>query len=125
MQKFFFPGQIVAVKKAGIIEHEGVVVHNNNVVHNSPHHGGVILSSMDIFSSGQEIIASDKYVPKNSSAYIVSAAYASVGKKKWWPWYNCQHFISEIAGLRPRSRQLAQVMPFLALFFLAVGLSRR
>lgn len=123
-QNFFLPGQIIMVKKAGVIDHEGLVVHGNRVIHNSPQHGGVVLSAMEDFAGDQAAMISDKYSPRVSRDQIIINAYAAVGKKKWLPWYNCQHFISEIAGLPPHSRQVKQAVPFFLIFCLALGLRK-
>lgn len=75
------------------------------VVHNSFKEGKVVISTYEDYAEGHDIVESTRYTPHVLAHQMEANARRLLGKP-WRPWYNCQHFITEIAGLKPHSWQM-------------------
>lgn len=106
--EMYYPGQILETDKLGF-RHEGLYVGGNQVIHSSPRQGGVAISSLLEFSGPAGVKLSTLYKPKVSAEQMVFNAYRQLqAGRKWWPWDNCQNFISEVAGQQSDSPQWRQ-----------------
>lgn len=115
---------IIERKKLGIVEHPGLRFMcwgQPMVIHNSFRAGEVIISTYQEYAEGNDIIVSERYKPAVPGYQMEMNARRLLGKK-WRPWYNCQHFITEVAGLRPDSRQWNQALASVALLAVVVAL---
>jgi hypothetical protein len=122
----FLQPEIVERKKLGVFDHPGLRVMNGNrveVIHNSFEKGKVIISDYDEYAEGHEVIASGRYRPSIPGYQMEANARRLIGTS-WRPWYNCQHFISEVAGEEPRSYQLEWFLGSFALFALIAAIKR-
>jgi hypothetical protein len=105
-----YPGQILETDKLGF-RHEGLYVGNNQVIHCSPRHGGVTISPLSEFAGPAGVRVSSRYKPRASAERMVFNAYQQLqSDRKWWPWNNCQNFVSEIAELPSDSPQWRQLL---------------
>lgn len=108
MRSRFYEGAIVERKKAGVITHPGVVViqeHQLMVIHNTPFSGGIIMSTVDEYANGHDIVISKKYTSSLSSLQVATNARSALGRK-WFLFFNCQHFVTWAAGHEPNSPDL-------------------
>lgn len=122
----WYEGLIVEVQKLGVIDHPGVLVRNGpdwDVIHNSPIAGEVIMSSIEDFTVNRKLSFPSRYRPEINPAVIAQNARLKLGKP-WTPFYNCQHFVSEVAGLKPSSHDLKLIFFFMGLGVLSLALRR-
>ncbi len=113
----FYEGAIVERKKAGVITHPGIVVmhgHQLMVIHNTPFSGGVVMSLVEEYANGCDVIISKKYTSTLPSSQVARNARSALGQK-WFLLFNCQHFVTWAAGHEPNSPDLNMAC------FLSVG----
>lgn len=108
MKSRFYEGTIVERKKAGVITHPGIVTmqgHQLMVIHNTPFSGGVVMSSMEEYANGHDVIISKKYTSSLLPSQVARNAQSALGQK-WFLLFNCQHFVTWAAGHEPNSPDL-------------------
>ncbi|MGH1378830.1 MAG: hypothetical protein ACRBB3_08405 [Alphaproteobacteria bacterium] len=123
----FYEGAVIEVKIAGMIDHPGILVHDGLgwcVIHNSYIAGGVVISTLADFAGNRKIHFSSRYRNTANPFLIVKNARLKLGTK-WSPLYNCQHFVSDVCGLKPQSHDLNLICALVASFSLASMLVRR
>jgi len=119
-------GSIVEIKLFGLIDHPGIVVYNGyeqQVIHNSFKAGKVIMSPLSEFMDGHKLHFSTRYRSRKHPALIAQSAYSKLGKQ-WTPFYNCQHFVSDVAGLKPNSHDMNLILLLVGLGTLGIALRR-
>jgi hypothetical protein len=75
------------------------------VIHNTPFSGGVVMSSMEEYANGHEVIISQKYTSSLLPSQVARNARSALGQK-WFLLFNCQHFVTWAAGHEPNSPDL-------------------
>lgn len=126
MRSRFYEGAIVERKKAGVITHPGIIVmqgYQLMVIHNTPFSGGVVMSPLDEYADGHDVVISKKYTSSLSPTQIAANARSALGQK-WFLLFNCQHFVTWAAGHKPNSPDLNMAC-FLGLGALCILTIRR
>lgn len=101
-------GTVIAVQ-VGPIKHVGIVTDRTygahpSVISNSHRAGGVIEEPLPVFSSGQhvDVVGYPGSLPPQQ---VLQKARSRIGET-WDLFWNCEHFVRWVHGLRPRSPQL-------------------
>lgn len=121
-----YEGLIVEIKIFGLIDHPGVLIRNGlewYVIHNSAIAGGVIMSPLHKFAEERELHFPKRYRSGKSPCLIAQAARSKLGTK-WTPFYNCQHFVSDVAGLKPTSHDMNLIIVLIGVGTLTLALRR-
>lgn len=118
--------KIVERKKLGLFEHPGLrimVAGRLMVIHNSFREGKVVISTIEEYAENHEVVESTRYKPQVTGYQMEALARQLLGKP-WKPWYNCQHFITEIAGLPSHSPQMNEIFAVVGACFLIVAIAK-
>lgn len=113
-------GSVVKRKKLGVIDHVGIIVYeygHPTVIHKTPGKG-VIQETLEEFASGAAVEPAREYHSTLPAWTVANKARSAVGRK-WSLFDNCQHFVTEVLGLKKESRQLQLGLCLLAVCFVA------
>lgn len=121
-----YEGLIIEVKKGQFFDHPGIVTFKHgrwSVIHNSPIRG-VVLSTYEEFSDGEVVRSSTRYDTEFHPTLVAQRALQKLGTP-WAPWYNCQHFVSEMCGQKPWSHDWRWAIGLVAIAIVIGAASRR
>jgi len=117
-------GEIVIIKKWGVIEHWGVVGFGGEVISASQEAGFVIKQTGEEFCEGNwGDIYSKGFLGQLSAHEVVTRAYSQIGKPYCLFTFNCQHFANYCHGLEG-SPQLRMVFTTVIMVVAGVILTR-
>lgn len=119
-----FPGTVVAVN-VGPITHVGVVTDKivdglPTVISNSMRAGGVAEEPLGLFANGGQVWLLG-YIGRLSPHEVIERARSQIGKQ-WNLFWNCEHLVRWVHGLKPESPQLVMGAALVATLSLAVAL---
>jgi len=121
-------GQIVEVKKNGVLNHPGILVWDVcgwAVVHNTPNGGGVIKQTLEEFTNGEALGFPTRYKKYLPDHMIAQRARSMVGQKWGLLGYNCQHFVTQMCGGKAKSHDLEMALLLVIIGLFGVALTRR
>ena len=101
---WYSPGDVVRVRVAGVIQHEGIMTEHGRVISNSRRRGGVFEESTRDFSGGGKIEHIGR-LSNRSPGQVLAQARSCIGRGYNAYSYNCQHFVRECYGLGRSSPQ--------------------